>query len=230
MWIDFLSNDAKSLIKNIKRLAVAHHIEDERRLERDAYEIFEMIQQNALQDINISVMLQKLNIVLQSNHILLPDFVYTLLRGVSILEGTGRQLNADLNIPESIEPFAKKIAEEKFSAEYIFSEIKQKAKLAKEFLSEVPTDLLEVLERFKDNKITLIHKMRDFDNLQLILHRMGNKFLLSILAMTFGVGASIMAHGRVGYLIWGIPVLSWFGFTMSFVLCFALLRHLYQSK
>lgn len=230
MVIDFLSNDAKSLIKNIKRLAVAHHIEDERRLERDAYEIFEMIQQNALQDINISVMLQKLNIVLQSNHILLPDFVYTLLRGVSILEGTGRQLNADLNIPESIEPFAKKIAEEKFSAEYIFSEIKQKAKLAKEFLSEVPTDLLEVLERFKDNKITLNHKMRDFDNLQLILHRMGNKFLLSILAMTFGVGASIMAHGRVGYLIWGIPVLSWFGFTMSFVLCFALLRHLYQSK
>ena len=230
MVIDFLSNDAKSLIKNIKRLAVAHHIEDERRLERDAYEIFEMIQQNALQDINISVMLQKLNIVLQSNHILLPDFVYTLLRGVSILEGTGRQLNADLNIPESIEPFAKKIAEEKFSAEYIFSEIKQKAKLAKEFLSEVPTDLLEVLERFKDNKITLNHKMRDFDNLQLILHRMGNKFLLSILAMTFGVGASIMAHGRVGYLIWGIPVLSWFGFIMSFVLCFALLRHLYQSK
>ena len=94
----------------------------------------------------------------------------------------------------------------------------------------MPTDLLEVLERFKDNKITLNHKMRDFDNLQLILHRMGNKFLLSILAMTFGVGASIMAHGRVGYLIWGIPVLSWFGFTMSFVLCFALLRHLYQSK
>lgn len=230
MVIDFLSNDAKSLIKNIKRLAVIHHIEDERRLERDAYEIFEMIQQNALQDINISIMLQKLNIVLQNNHILLPDFVYTLLRGVSILEGTGRQLNADLNIPDSIEPFARKIAEEKLSAEYIFSQIKEKAKLAKDFLSDVPSDLLEVLDRVKENKITLNHKMRDFDNLQLILHRMGNKFLLSILAMTFGVGASIMAHGRVGYLVWGIPVLSWFGFTMSFFLCFALLRHLYQSK
>lgn len=230
MVIDFLANDAKSLIKNIKRLAVVHHIEDGRRLERDAYEIFEMIQQNALQDINISIMMQKLNIVLQNNHILLPDFVYTLLRGISILEGTGRQLNAELNIPESIEPFARKIAEEKLSAEYIMSEIKQKAKLAKDFLSEVPSDLIEVLERVKDNKLTLHHKMRDFDNLQLILHRMGNKFLLSILAMTFGVGASILAHGRVGYLIWGIPVLSWFGFIMSFILCFALLRHLYQSK
>ncbi|MVZ65276.1 AarF/ABC1/UbiB kinase family protein [Sphingobacterium sp. DK4209] len=230
MVLDFLANDAKSLIKNIKKLAVVHHIEDERRLERDAYEIFEMIKQNALDDIDISVMLQKLNIVLQSNHILLPDFVYILLRGVSILEGTGRQLDAELNVPESIEPFAKKIAQEKLSAEYLIQQLKEKAKFAKDVLTEVPVDLLELLEKVKNDKVTLNHKMQDFDNLQLILHRMGNKFLLSILAMTFGVGASIMAHGRVGYLVWGIPVLSWFGFIASFIICFALLNHLYKSK
>lgn len=230
MVLDFLANDAKSLIKNIKKLAVVHHIEDERRLERDAYEIFEMIKQNALDDIDISVMLQKLNIVLQSNHILLPDFVYILLRGVSILEGTGRQLDAELNVPESIEPFAKKIAQEKLSADYLIQQLKEKAKFAKDVLTEVPVDLLELLEKVKNDKVTLNHKMQDFDNLQLILHRMGNKFLLSILAMTFGVGASIMAHGRVGYLVWGIPVLSWFGFIASFIICFALLNHLYKSK
>jgi len=230
MVLDFLANDAKSLIKNIKKLAVVHHIENERRLERDAYEIFEMIKQNALDDIDISVMLQKLNIVLQSNHILLPDFVYILLRGVSILEGTGRQLDADLNVPESIEPFAKKIAQEKLSADYLIQQLKEKAKFAKDVLTEVPVDLLELLDKVKNDKVTLNHKMQDFDNLQLILHRMGNKFLLSILAMTFGVGASILAHGRVGYLLWGIPVLSWIGFIASFVICFALLNHLYKSK
>lgn len=230
MVLDFLANDAKSLIKNIKKLAVVHHIENERRLERDAYEIFEMIKQNALDDIDISVMLQKLNIVLQSNHILLPDFVYILLRGVSILEGTGRQLDADLNVPESIEPFAKKIAQEKLSADYLIQQLKEKAKFAKDVLTEVPLDLLELLDKVKNDKVTLNHKMQDFDNLQLILHRMGNKFLLSILAMTFGVGASILAHGRVGYLLWGIPVLSWIGFIASFVICFALLNHLYKSK
>ncbi len=230
MVLDFLANDAKSLIKNIKKLAVVHHIEDERRLERDAYEIFEMIKQNALDDIDISVMLAKLNIVLQSNHILLPDFVYILLRGVSILEGTGRQLDAELNVPESIEPFAKKIAQEKLSADYLIQQLKEKAKFAKDVLTEVPEDLLILLEKVKNDKVTLNHKMQDFDNLQLILHRMGNKFLLSILAMTFGVGASILAHGRVGYLIWGVPILSWFGFIASFIICFALLNHLYKSK
>ena len=95
---------------------------------------------------------------------------------------------------------------------------------------EIGVDLLELLDKVKNDKVTLNHKMQDFDNLQLILHRMGNKFLLSILAMTFGVGASILAHGRVGYLLWGIPVLSWIGFIASFVICFALLNHLYKSK
>lgn len=230
MVLDFLMNDASGLIKNIKKLAVIHHIEDERSLERNVYEIFDMIAQNALADIDISVMLQKLNVVLQSNHILMPDFVYILLRGVSILEGTGRQLNADLNIPESIKPFATKIAKEKMSAENIAKQLKEKLKFVHDIAVDVPLDLLSLLDKVKNDKLTLNHKIRDFDNLQLILHRIGNKFLLSILAMTFGVGASILAHGRVGYLLWGMPILSWLGFTMSFVLSFILLTHLYKSK
>ena len=87
---------------------------------------------------------------------------------------------------------------------YLIAQLKEKAKFAKDVLTEVPEDLLELLDKVKNDKVTLNHKMQDFDNLQLILHRMGNKFLLSILAMTFGVKASILAHGRVGSLIWGI--------------------------
>ncbi len=230
MVINFLMNDAKDLIRNIKKLAVVHDIEDERQLERDAYEIFQMIEENALDDIDISVMLFKLNKILQYNSILLPDFVYLLLRGVSILEGTGRQLNADLNVPESIKPFAKKIAKQKMSAEYIKKQLLDKAKFMKDVLTEVPEDLITLLEKAKADKLTLNHKIQDFDRMQLVFHRIGNKFLLSILAMTFGVGASILAHGRVGYLIWGMPILSWLGFTVSFILSGILLIYLIRSK
>ncbi len=230
MVINFLMNDAKDLIRNIKKLAVVHDIEDERQLERDAYEVFQMIEENALDDIDISVMLYKLNNILQYNSILLPDFVYLLLRGVSILEGTGRQLHAELNVPESIKPFAKKIAQQKMSAEYIKKQLLDKAKFMKDVLTEVPEDLITLLEKAKSDKLTMNHKIQDFDRMQLVFHRIGNKFLLSILAMTFGVGASILAHGRVGYLIWGMPILSWLGFTVSFILSGILLIYLIRSK
>ncbi|WDF70465.1 AarF/UbiB family protein [Sphingobacterium oryzagri] len=230
MVINFLMNDAKDLIRNIKKLAVVHDIEDERQLERDAYEIFQMIEENALEDIDIAIMLYKLNKILQYNSILLPDFVYLLLRGVSILEGTGRQLDAALNIPESIGPFAKKIAEQKMSAAYIKKQLLEKSKFIKEILTEVPQDLITLLEKTKSDKLTLNHKIQEFDHMQLIFHRIGNKFLLSILAMTFGVGASILAHGRVGYLLWGMPILSWLGFIVSFILSGTLLIYLIRSK
>lgn len=230
MVINFLLNDAKGLIRNIKKLAIVHYIEDERQLERDAYEIFQMIEENSLDDIDISVMLQKLNNILQYNSILLPDFVYILLRGVAILEGTGRQLNAGLNIPESIKPFAQKIAREKASPKYIKEQIIAKAKFAKQIMGSVPEDLITLLEKTKSDKLTLNHRIIEFDLLQLILHRIGNKFLLSILAMTFGIGASILAHGRVGYLLWGMPIISWLGFIASFGLSGILLVYLIRSK
>ncbi|MBE8712216.1 ABC1 kinase family protein [Sphingobacterium hungaricum] len=230
MVINFLMNDAPGLIRNIKKLAVVHHIENERQLTRDVFEIFYLIEQNSLKDINIAVMLDKLNTVLQQNYILMPDFVYLLLRGVSILEGTGRQLDANLNIPNSIRPFAKKIAKERLSAEHLKEEIIEKAKLLKDIVSEVPTDLLSILDKVKNDKLLLKHKIVDFESLLLNLYRLGNKFLLSILAMTFGVGASILAHGRVGYLLWGMPILSWLGFLVSFVISTILLINVLKSK
>ncbi|MCY4780481.1 AarF/UbiB family protein [Sphingobacterium sp. UT-1RO-CII-1] len=230
MVMNFLMKDAKGLIRNIKKLSIVHYIEDERQLERDAFEIFQLIEDNSLEDIDIGVMLKKLNKILESNSILLPDFVYILLRGVAILEGTGRQLNAHLNIPESISPFAKKIAKEKASPKYIKELISEKIKFFTQVLGSVPEDMLMVLEKTKNDKLTLNHKLQGFDELQLILHRIGNKFLLSILAMTFGIGASILAHGRVGYILWGMPILSWLGFIASFFLSGILLVYLIRSK
>jgi len=230
MVLNFLMKDARDLIRNIKKLAVVHHIEDERRLERDAYEIFELLEQNSLANLEVSAMMRMVNNILQNNHILMPDFIYILLRGVILLEGVGRQLNADLNIPKSIQPFADKIAKEKISPGNIKKQILEKAKFVKGVMGDIPEDLTYLLDKVKNDKILLNHHIKEFDSFQIILHRLGNKLILSILAMTFGVGSSIMAHGRIGYLLWGIPLFSWIGFAMSFILTAALLLQLFRSK
>ncbi|MGY5253817.1 ABC1 kinase family protein [Sphingobacterium spiritivorum] len=230
MVINFLMKDARDLIRNIKKLAVVQHIEDERRLERDAYEIFDILDQNSLANIEISVLLRMVNNTLQHNHILMPDFIYILIRGIVLLEGIGRQLDADLNIPKSISPFADRIAKQKISPGYLREQTIEKAKFLKGLWSDIPEDALALLDKVKNDKILLNHRLRDFDSFQLILHRMGNKLMLSILAMTFGIGASILAHGRVGYLLWDVPLLSWLGFLMSFLLTVALLLQLFRSK
>ncbi|SUJ24569.1 Probable ubiquinone biosynthesis protein UbiB [Sphingobacterium spiritivorum] len=230
MVINFLMKDARDLIRNIKKLAVVQHIEDERRLERDAYEIFDILDQNSLANIEISVLLRMVNNTLQHNHILMPDFIYILIRGIVLLEGIGRQLDADLNIPKSISPFADRIAKQKISPGYLREQTIEKAKFLKGLWSDIPEDAIALLDKVKNDKILLNHRLRDFDSFQLILHRMGNKLMLSILAMTFGIGASILAHGRVGYLLWDVSLLSWLGFLMSFLLTVALLLQLFRSK
>lgn len=230
MVINFLMKDARDLIRNIKKLAVVQHIEDERRLERDAYEIFDILDQNSLANIEISVLLRMVNNTLQHNHILMPDFIYILIRGIVLLEGIGRQLDADLNIPKSISPFADRIAKQKISPGYLREQTIEKAKFLKGLWSDIPEDAIALLDKIKNDKILLNHRLRDFDSFQLILHRMGNKLMLSILVITFGLGASILAHGRVGYLLWDVPLLSWLGFLMSFLLTVALLLQLFRSK
>jgi ubiquinone biosynthesis protein len=64
--------------------------------------------------------------IIGDNRLYFPEYIYQLMRGISLMEGIGRQLYPDLNIMESIKPFARRIMMERLSPEAIFKKGKHK--------------------------------------------------------------------------------------------------------
>ena len=74
--------------------------------------------------LNFLFYIKKFNNILNTNHILLPEYVYILLRGIALIEGIGQQLDADLNVQKSMRPYAAKLAKEKLYPQNIAKKTK----------------------------------------------------------------------------------------------------------
>lgn len=100
-------------------MAIKHYIENEKQLERDIADIFDYLEYNTVDTIEVQIIIKKFNNILQRNHVLLPEYVYILLRGIALIEGIGQQLHADLNVQRSMRPYAVKLARQKFHPKYL---------------------------------------------------------------------------------------------------------------
>ncbi|MGY0037329.1 hypothetical protein [Pedobacter sp. NJ-S-72] len=98
-------------------MAIRFNISDEKRLEKDIHDFFNLLNSTSLQEIDVKEVLSKFSAILNENEILMPDHLYLLVRGIVLIEGIGRALIPDLNIIESLKPYIFKIALRKLSPE-----------------------------------------------------------------------------------------------------------------
>src|SRR5690554_8204114 len=75
----FLLQDAKKIIRLLKRLALEYHIEDERKLERDIYDIFHMLEHTALNEINVKDIVEKFKDIMENNDFFITEIMFFFL-------------------------------------------------------------------------------------------------------------------------------------------------------
>ena len=121
-----VSSNAVHLADTIEDVAIVSSIPDRARFERSLYEIFDLIDNVSLGDISLEFLFDKLWAIIGDNRLYFPEYIYQLIRGISLMEGIGRQLNPHLNIMKSIKPFANRIMRERMDPRYLFEKEKIK--------------------------------------------------------------------------------------------------------
>ena len=213
--INFGFKNAHKIIRNLKKLAISHYIEDENQLAREIIDIIDYIEYNTIDTIDIQVIIRKINQILNTNHILLPEFIYILLRGIALIEGVGRQLDANLNLQKAIQPYAKKIAKEKLHPKNITQKTIEKIKNSKDLIEDIPEDLSKLINKILNNQFGLNFHIQDLPKIEHLVKNSINKLVLAILTLTFGLGSSYLSSTEIWPMIGGIPLLAWIGFALS---------------
>jgi len=230
MILNFIAKDPKGVIKNLKSLAVAYDIENEKQLEREVEDIFVLLHGKNLKDLQMQELYDKANVMLHNNHILLPNFIYLLLRGVALIEGIGQQLNADLNIYESVNPYAMKIAAKRFSFKNAQSFMMKNAKNWYNILEAVPENLATLMDRVQQDKLVVNNKLDGFKDFRKLWTLSTNKLVLTLLIVGMSISSAIVIHAQLPPFIGGIPLLAWLAIVLSGVLFLWLLRLLLKSN
>ena len=226
---NFLLQDAKKIIRLLKRLAIHYHIADERKLERDVYDIFQMLESMSLNEINVSDIIQKLKAIMANNDVLMPEFIYLLLRGVSIIEGIGKQLDPDLNVMESMRPYANELAMKKYGPKQLAQKSLKHLKILAGNLQNLPDDLTVLLEKIKDDKLKVNFEIEGLEDVRKTLQNASNRLTYAIIIAALSIGSSILMMAKIPPLFFENSFLGLLGFVISGVLGIAIIYSIWKK-
>lgn len=147
-------NPAK-LVEILKRMAVRIDVPDERKLHDDIANVLNMVNTSSLEDLKITVLLNKFKEILFENKIIMPDYFMLLVRGIILIESVGRTLNPDINIVKSMEPYVTSVLQKRFSPNYLYQQGITKLSELGDDLQNVPTEMRQILKKLHDGNLSV---------------------------------------------------------------------------
>ncbi len=214
LLLHFIQKDVKKAIETIKELAVKYNVPDERQLERELTEIVYLVDGNALSEISIGDIFEKVRVILNKNQVILPEDIYLLVKGVGQIEGIGRHLDPSLDIMKTLEPYAKRILRERMNSKYIFEKGTKKITQVSESWLSLPEDLRNISQKILNGELKHKHEVTGFKELLKILDRL----VVAIIIASLLVASSIVVLSGIPPKINEIPVLGFLGYVISGIL------------
>jgi putative ubiquinone biosynthesis protein aarF len=214
LLLHFIQKDVKKAIETIKELAVKYNVPDERQLERELTEIVYLVDGNALSEISIGDIFEKVRIILNKNQVILPEDIYLLVKGVGQIEGIGRHLDPSLDIMKTMEPYAKRILRERMNPKYIFEKGTKKITQVSESWLSLPEDLRNISQKILNGELKHKHEVTGFKELLKILDRL----VVAIIIASLLIASSIVVLSGIPPKINEIPVLGFLGYVISAIL------------
>jgi len=219
----FIAQDAKRLIAIIKKMAIRFNIPDEKKLERDIHDFFNLLEGSSLHQMDVKEVLSKFSGILNENEILMPEHLYLLVRGIVLIEGIGRALVPDLNIIESLKPYILKIALARLSPEYLKKNGLKFLRTMADALKTVPDDLISILSKLNNGELKVIQEVRALPALHEGIVQGFNRTVLAIVLCGLWISSALLVLADKPPKWADTPALAWIGFTISAVLMLILL-------
>lgn len=164
--LGFMMRKANKVVRMLKKMAIYFKIPDEQKLERDVYEIMTYVHNSSLKDISVPKVMEMMKDVLRDNRLVMPNYFYLLFKGVSLLDGVGRQLNPDMDVMKSLRPHVKKIVKRKLSPEALAEKGMERAADWLEDAEDMPNVFRSLVNKFNENSFTVGTELKQIDRLE----------------------------------------------------------------
>lgn len=224
--IYILKKDVRRLIGTIKKMSIRYDIPNEAELERELYNLIDILNNSSINELNLKVLMKDFSSLLHDNQVLLPDYIYLLIRGIVLLEGIGREICPDLNIIENVKPYGVKLIRKRFSPEYIFNKSFDKLYDLSDKLYELPEDIHNLIQRVNKNELIISHNINGLSDIKKTIDRL----VVAIIIASLGIGSSILILADMPPKAFGVPIFGFIGFFVASVMAILVILSILRNK
>ncbi len=226
----FLRKDVKKIIPLLEKVAIKAEITDDKKLEYDLFELIEGISNTALQNIKLSSTLAQFKNVLFENKIILPHYLYMLIRALIIIEGVGVKLDPEFNITDNLQPYISKITRRRFNIKRLFKKKLARFQDMNNLIDTLPEDVDTILKKIKEGKLVIVHKHKGLKEFQTASSKAVNRLVFAVIIAALSIGSSLLVIAKMPPLVNGVPLLGAIGFLLSAIFGFYILISIFRNN
>ncbi|APQ16158.1 ABC1 kinase family protein [Maribacter hydrothermalis] len=230
LLLHFLSKDVKKIISVLEKIAIKTNIPDYKKLEQDLYQLLEGVSNTAIQNIKLGDTLSQFKVILFGNQIIIPHYLYMLIRGIVLIEGVGLKLDPEFNITKNLEPYVTKILRKRFSLKYLLKKNLTRIKDFNALADTLPNDLNTIIKKIKEGKLAVVHEHKGLKEFQIATSKAVNRLVFAVIIAALSIGSSLLVMAKMPPLINGIPVLGGIGFVLSALLGFYIVISIFRNN
>lgn len=186
--IYFLLKNTEKLIEVVKGLAIDYHIPDERKLKIQVDELVNIFSSRDINKVDITVLIDKFKEISKKNQITFPHSIYLLVRGLTLIEGTVRQLIPEINLSIMFKPHLFKLVSGKLNRDSLINNLIPMGMKSLDLMRNLPMRLNRLSEALTDENFTIQVKNSTIteENIFRRVHLIGYyALLIALIILTF---------------------------------------------
>lgn len=188
---------------------------DIRALKRDLAHFIDSYYEIPLKEIEVGRLLMEFVDIITLYAIHIPPDLMLLNKSLVLIEAMGRSLDPTFNMIDHLRPFIAKELRQKYSPRRIAGDIRTNFISYLSLARSLPRDIKEIIHRINRNKFKIDLEHRGLDKFTTDFDRSTNRLSISLILSAMIIGSSIIMHTDKGPLLFGFPVLAFFGYTVA---------------
>lgn len=210
--IHLRKGDTNALMRTFSAMGILSDDTDVRSFKRDVEDLQSRYYDIPLTEVSLGAVFLELFQVAYRHHIQIPSEISMLGKAVLTSEGLLTELDPDISIMKSVEPFGKKLLLERYAPKRLLEKSWDGLVENLEIISHLPKDLKAIATTVRKGKLQLDINVQQ---VQIFLHRLdriSNRLSFSIILLSFSilmvgliVGSAIAGQRN---LLWDFPIIE----------------------
>lgn len=227
--IGIVNQDSKKITKTIISFAHNKRIEHPEEFESQAYELIQYYGYMPLKTINIGDLLNDIIKLILKFRLELPSQFYLLSRALITIEGVARKLDPEFEMVTQLEPYAKKLIQERLNPLRLFKDAYATMFDLAGLLRDLPSETRDILDQVKSGRFKIEYEHKGLEPMLKKGDQISNRISFALVLASLVVGSSVIVLSQVPPKLFGIPIIGLLGFLgaglMGFWLLISILRH-----
>lgn len=219
LFIDAVNQNIEALPRRLASLGVRYPKDKEEEFVAELRDIYYRYYGASLSEIDPMAVIREVFALIYRMHLTLPTRFVLLDRALATLGSVGSELYPDFNVFEVAKPYARELMIERFTPQRVAMRLQQEARSYVQMATELPYQVHDILEEFRDGQIEIGFRHKGLDPLSHQLDKVVNRLVVALIVVGGAIGSSVIGiFADEGPQVFGIHFLSVLGFILSVTL------------